>query len=78
MYTTYHLKSAQELSTDIVEAIKVAFKSKAITIIIEEDEDGFDLTSDLKTVLDERLNEDETTYISAEESIKQLNLKYGL
>ena len=78
MYTTYHLKSAQELSTDIVEAIKVAFKSKAITIIIEEDEDDFDLTSDLKTVLDERLQEDETTYISAEESIKQLNLKYGL
>lgn len=78
MYTTYHLKSAQELSTDIVEAIKVAFKSKAITIIIEEDEDDFDLTSDLKAVLDERLNEDETTYISSEESIKQLNLKYGL
>ena len=78
MYTTYHLKSAQELSTDIVEAIKVAFKSKAITIIIEEDEDDFDLTSDLKTVLDERLQEDESTYISAEESIKQLNLKYGL
>lgn len=76
MYTTYHLKSAQELSTDIVEAIKVAFKSKAITIIIEEDEDDFDLTSDLKTVLDERLQEDESTYISGEESIKQLNLKY--
>ena len=78
MYTTYHLKSAQELSSDIVEAIKVAFKSKPITIIIEEDEDDFDLTSDLKTVLDERLQEDESTYISAEESIKQLNLKYGL
>ena len=76
MYTTYHLKSAQELSTDIVEAIKVAFKSKAITIIIEEDEDDFDLTSDLKSVLDERLQEDESTYISGEESIKQLNLKY--
>ena len=78
MYTTYHLKSAQELSTDIVEAIKIAFKSKAITIIIEEDEDDFDLTSDLKAVLDERLQEDESTYISGEESIKQLNLKYGL
>ena len=76
MYTTYHLKSSQELSTDIVEAIKVAFKSKAITIIIEEDEDDFDLTSDLKSVLDERLQEDESTYISGEESIKQLNLKY--
>ena len=41
MYTTYHLNSAQELSTDILEAIKVAFKSKPITIIVEEDEDDF-------------------------------------
>ncbi len=78
MYTTYHLNSAQELSTDILDAIKVAFKSKPITIIVEEDEDDFDLTADLKTVLDERLEEDESTYITAEESLNQLNLKYGL
>jgi hypothetical protein len=78
MYTTYHLNSAQELSTDILDAIKVAFKSKPITIIVEEDEDDFDLASDLKAVLDERLEEDESTYITAEESLNQLNLKYGL
>jgi hypothetical protein len=78
MYTTYHLNSAQELSTDILEAIKVAFKSKPITIIVEEDEDDFDLTADLKAVLDERLEEDESIYITAEESLNQLNLKYGL
>jgi hypothetical protein len=78
MYTTYHLTSAQELSTDILEAIKIAFKSKPITIIVEEDEDDFDLTQDLKTVLDERLEEDESTYITAEQSLNQLTAKYGL
>lgn len=39
MYTTYHLSSAQELTTDIVEAIKAAFKSKPITITIQEEMD---------------------------------------
>jgi hypothetical protein len=78
MYTTYHLSSAQELSSDILDAIKVAFKSKPITIIVEEDEDDFDLTTDMRSVLDERLLEDENTYLSAANSINQLNKKYGL
>jgi hypothetical protein len=39
MYTTYHLTSAQELSADIVEAIKTTFKSKPITITIQEEID---------------------------------------
>ena len=76
MYTTYHLASAQEISTDILDAIKATFKSKAITIIVEEDEEG--LTSAMKTVLDERLQEDEVTYLTAEESLKQLDKKYGV
>lgn len=78
MYTTYHLSSAEELNTDILDAIKATFKSKAITIIVEEDDSDFELTTDMKTVLDERLLEDESTYLSAEESISQLNKKYGL
>jgi hypothetical protein len=78
MYTTYHLTSAQELNTDILDAIKATFKSKPITIIVEEDDSDFELTADMKTVLDERLQEDESTYLSAEESICQLNKKYGL
>jgi hypothetical protein len=78
MYTTYHLTSAQEINSDILDAIKATFKSKPITIIVEVDEDDFDLTSDMKNVLDERLLEDEDTYLSAEDSINQLNLKYGL
>ena len=78
MYTTYHLTSAQELSTDILDAIKATFKSKPITIIVEEDDSDFEFTIAMKTVLDERLQEDENSYLSAEESISQLNKKYGL
>ncbi|MCH8553727.1 MAG: hypothetical protein LAT76_01115 [Schleiferiaceae bacterium] len=78
MYTTYHLKSAQEVSTDILDAIKATFKSKPITIIVEEDVSDFELTTDMKAVLDDRLQEDEGTYLTAEESVSQLNKKYGL
>lgn len=78
MYTTYHLTSAQEVSTDILDAIKATFKSKPITIIVKEDDSDLELTADMKTVLDERLQEDESTNITAEESIDQLNKKYGL
>jgi hypothetical protein len=78
MYTTFHLKSAQEVSTDILDAIKATFKSKSITIIVEESDNDFELTSDMKVILEERLQEDENTYISSEESINLLHKKYGL
>ena len=78
MYTTYHLTSAQDVNTDILDAIKATFKSKPITIIVEEDDSAFELTAEMKTVLDERLQEDEKTYLSAEDSINQLNKKYSL
>ena len=39
MSTTYHLSSAQDISPDILEAIKIAFKSKPITITVEEEMD---------------------------------------
>jgi len=78
MYTTYHLTSAQEVNSDILDAIKATFKSKPITIIVEEDKENFELSTEMKTVLDERLQEDEKTYLTGEDSIKQLNKKYGL
>ena len=40
MYTTYHLASAQDISPDILEAIKIAFKSKPIVITVEEELDA--------------------------------------
>jgi hypothetical protein len=78
MYTTYHLSSAQEVNTDILEAIKIAFKSRPITITIEEEEQDFEISQEMKNILDERLLEDESDYITADESIKQLKEKYGL
>lgn len=78
MYTTYHLTSAQEVNTDILDAIKATFKSKPITIIVEEDDSNFELTAEMKAVLDDRLKEDESTYLTDKESINQLNKKYGL
>jgi hypothetical protein len=39
MYTTYHFSSAEEITSDILEAIKTTFKSKAITITVAEEID---------------------------------------
>lgn len=78
MYTTYHLSSAQEVNSDILDAIKVAFKSRPITITIEEEEQDFEISQEMKNILDERLLEDESDYITADESIKQLKEKYDL
>ena len=78
MYTTYHLNSAQEINSDILDAIKAIFKTKPITIIVEEDDSDFELTNDMKAILDDRLAEDEKTYLSSDESIKWLNKKYDL
>lgn len=77
MYTTYHLTSADELNNDLLEAIKATFKSGPIRIIVEKDED-FELSTEMKTVLDNRMKEEESTYLSAEESLNRLNKKYGL
>jgi hypothetical protein len=78
MYTTYHLTSAQEVNSDILDSIKATFKSKPITIIVEENQDDFELTTEMKAVLDERLAEDKRDYLTSEESISRLNKKYGL
>lgn len=72
MHTTYHLKSAQEVNTDLLDAIKATFKSKPITILVKEEESEDELPADTQAVLEERLQEDETTYLSAEESLDQL------
>ena len=77
MNTTYHLNSAQDASNDIIDAIKNIYKTKAITITIEEDETA-ELPDGLKAILDTRLEEDETTYLTAEDSIRQLKNKYEL
>ncbi|MCA6378353.1 MAG: hypothetical protein IM574_06995 [Cytophagales bacterium] len=76
MYTTYHLNSAEEVNSDLLDSIKATFKSRPITIVVEEDD--MELTPEMKEILDERLKENEKDYVSSEESIRQLNQKYGL
>ena len=78
MYTTFHIKSAEEINSDLLDAIKATFKSKPITIIVEEDESYAELSDDMKIILDERLKEDEKTYLTADESVNKLQKKYGL
>jgi len=39
MYATFHLSSSEEISPDILDAIKIAFRSKPITITVEEEMD---------------------------------------
>lgn len=73
MYTTYHLSSAQEVTTDILDSIKATFKSKAITIVVEEADDSYELDSNIKKILDERLLEDQEDDLSAEDSILQIS-----
>ena len=75
MYATYHLSSAEELNTELLEAIKATFKTKAIKIIVEEVDA---LSDDMKADIDNRLNEPTTEYITAKDSIDILNNKYGV
>ena len=78
MHTTYYLESAQEVSTDLLDSIKATFKSKSITITVEEADCDDELTDEMKAILDERLAEDESTYLTRKELFDGLNEKYGL
>lgn len=78
MYTTYHLSSAEEVNSDLLDAIKATFKSKPITIIVEEDQESEYLTPELKITLENRVKEDQSDYLTSEESIKKLKNKYGV
>lgn len=78
MYTTYHLNSAQDINGDILESIKAAFKGRPIKIIITEDDSDYELDDDLINTLEDRIKSDNSEFVSAEQSLKHLNQKYGL
>lgn len=78
MYATYHLSSVDEIDAEMLQAIRSTFKSKPITIIVEEDEIPYELSSQQKKILDERLLEDSSNDLTAEESLKKLHSKYGI
>lgn len=37
MYTTYHFKSTAEITSDVIDSIKTAFKGKSIVLTVEEE-----------------------------------------
>ena len=78
MHTTYYLESAQEVTTDLLDSIKATFKSKSIIITVEEADCEDELTDEMKAILDERLAEDESTYLTRKELFDGLNEEYGL
>ncbi len=60
-----------------IQKIVFNFKSKYRMMVIEEDDMDFELPADLKQILDVRLEEDEETYLTAEDSINMLIRKYS-
>ncbi|GAC1589381.1 MAG: hypothetical protein NVS3B19_09400 [Ginsengibacter sp.] len=68
MYTTYHLKSAEDINIDILNAIKTAFKERPIVLTIEEetDETAFLLSNkETKAMILKSISEDKNgQYIS--------------
>jgi PHD/YefM family antitoxin component YafN of YafNO toxin-antitoxin module len=67
MYATYHLSSPEDISPDILEAIKIAFKSKPIVITVEEE---FDTTAYLMS--------NPANKASIDKSLKQLENGEGI
>jgi hypothetical protein len=78
MQTTYHFLSAQEITSEILDSIKEKFKSKPITIIVKENKDEIELSNDMKSMLNDRLKEDESTYLTLNESMERLKNKQDL
>lgn len=68
---TIHPKDKEEetLMENLLKRMKISF---------EKNEDDFELTDEMKRVIDERLAEDENTYVDAEESLKKISEKYGI
>ena len=60
MYTTYHLNSPTEITSELIEAIKLTFKNKSIILTIQEE---IDTTS--------FLNHSKTNNMQLEKSLKQ-------
>ncbi len=51
---------------------------KKMKISFEKNEDDFELTDEIRKMIDERLMEDENMYVDAKESLKKVSEKYGI
>ncbi|OBW43186.1 hypothetical protein AB670_00378 [Chryseobacterium sp. MOF25P] len=51
---------------------------KKMKISFEKNEDDFELTDEMKRVIDEALKQDKSTAVDGKESLKRIRAKYGL
>lgn len=54
------------------------FDADEVEVIILKREDDLILTDEMKAILNNRVNEDKTTYLSAKDSIEELKNKHGI
>ncbi|WP_326981387.1 hypothetical protein VUJ46_14120 [Chryseobacterium sp. MYb264] len=68
---TIHLKDKEEetLMENLLKRMKISF---------EKNEDDFELTDEMKRVIDEALKQDRSTAVDGKESLKRIRAKYGL
>lgn len=78
MQTVFHLKSVEDLNSDLIEKIKKRFKDKPIVITVDDENDGFKLSQEQLKILDKRRETPIEECIVAEESLKLLRKKHGL
>lgn len=51
---------------------------KKMKISFEKNEEDFELTDEMKRVIDEALKQDRSQYVDAFESLKKISEKYGI
>ncbi len=68
---TIHLKDKEEetLMENLLKKMKISF---------EKNEDDFELTDEMKRVIDEALKQDRSQSVDAFESLKRISEKYGI
>jgi hypothetical protein len=68
---TIHLKNKEEetLMENLLKKMKISF---------EKNEDDFELTDEMKNVIDEALKQDRSKSVDAFESLKRISEKYGI
>ncbi|WP_294271218.1 hypothetical protein [uncultured Chryseobacterium sp.] len=68
---TIHLKNKEEetFMENLLQRMKISF---------EKNEDDFELTDEMKRVIDEALKQDRSKAVDGKESLKRIRAKYGL
>lgn len=78
MKAVFYFNSAQEVTLELLHSIKASFESRPIALIVEDSTQTEELSSEQKSILDNRMEEPETHCLSAEQSIDFLRKKYAL